>query len=425
MRSLFQAVAENRLQLDCESHEFRSDDEVVVLTAKERRDQVSRQKPARFETRGTFAFFGLAAALLLSVIGFIASSQTELWPGFRNKSHVTVNIAATSMFSEAEELTKEKKPIAPFEVRLLKAVSDETSATTFFTEILMHDGTVSYRHKNGLLVTAKKGNYVKSSPPVPGAAQFFGKRTNEDGTISLMVHGGSWLTALPSGEIVADGVKITAWQKFTPKQGDNGAMALRTVHGKYIGVNQTLSREFAVGNKLMKDSRFGFQATPARALMKDSGIGFQATPTRAVSIIIMAQASSIGSREKFTMIKNMADDTVSFKTKYGTFLTSPMDGLVSGDSTIPCGREAFTLILKHSMVSLRTFDGWYITAHRRGFLVGDAEQPGLHESFNMQSNDDGTVSFKSYHGKYFRATNVPVEPNVPLEPEGGDWALAV
>jgi len=415
MRSLFQAVAENRLQLDCESHEFRSDDEVVVLTAKERRDQVSRQKPARFETRGTFAFFGLAAALLLSVIGFIASSQTELWPGFRNKSHVTVNIAATSMFSEAEELTKEKKPIAPFEVRLLKAVSDETSATTFFTEILMHDGTVSYRHKNGLLVTAKKGNYVKSSPPVPGAAQFFGKRTNEDGTISLMVHGGSWLTALPSGEIVADGVKITAWQKFAPKKGESGSVALRTVHGKYIGINQTLSQEFAaIGNKLMKGSRFGFQATP-----KDSGFGFQATPTRAVSIIIMAQASSIGSREKFTMIKNIADNTVGFKTNYGTFLTSPMDGLVSGDSTIPCGREAFTLILKHGKVSLRTFDGWYITVHKRGFLVGDAEQIGLHESFYMESSADGTVSFRSYHGKYFRATNVP------LAPKGGDWAFAV
>jgi len=58
-----------------------------------------------------------------------------------------------------------------------------------------------------LLVTAKEGRYVKISPSVPGSAQFFGKNTNNDGTISLMVHGGKWLTALPSGEIIADGTK--------------------------------------------------------------------------------------------------------------------------------------------------------------------------------------------------------------------------
>jgi len=216
-----------------------------------------------------------------------------------------------------------------------------------------------------------------------------------------MVHGGKWLTALPSGEIIADGTKITSWQTFTSTRGENGTIALRTAHGKYIGLNQTISEEFAADGRMLTKDGFGSQAA------------------QTFNVVIMAQASSISSREKFTMIKNTADATVSFKTNFDTFVTSPMDGLVSGDSAMVCGREAFTLILKHGRVYLRTFDGWYITAHRRGFLVGDAVQPGLQESFDMEFNDDGTVSLKSYHGKYFSATKVS------FEPDGGDWAFAV
>jgi hypothetical protein len=315
---------------------------------------------------------------------------------------VTTNEGVISLLSEAEKATKDQ-PMAPFAAQLLQAVFDEPSPNTFFEEIQMEDGTVSYRHRSGLMVTAKTGRYVVSSPPVRGSTQFFGKTTNKDGTIALMVHGGRWLTALPSGEIVADGPDITLWQTFTPKKGENGTVALRTIHGKYIGLNHPLSEEFAPDRNM---------------LMKDDGLGRQAKAAEAVSIVITANASSIGSNEKFTIVKNRADDTVNFKTTHGTFLTSPMNGLMSGDRTIACGREAFTVIPKHGKVYLRTFDGWYITAHRRGFLVGDAIRPGLWESFEMKSNDDGTVALKSFHGKYISATKLP------LPPVGGLWATA-
>jgi len=386
--------------MDLGSHEFDLDDEVVLLTAEERRDPVG-EKPPRFPLRRTLTFLGLAGAVLLAIVSFTASSWANPRPGLRNTSHVTANNVARLLLNEAEERSKETNSMALFDAQLLKAVFDEPSANTFFEEIQMEDGTVSYRHKNGLLVTAKKGQYVVSSPSVPGSSQFFGKTTFEDGTIALMVHGGRWLTAMPSGKIFAGGTNIAAWQTFTPKKGENGTVALRSTHGKYIGLDQTLSKGFAAGRNL---------------LLKEDGFSRQATAAETISVITTVKASSIGSGEKFTMIRNPADDTVSFQTQYGTFLTSPMNGLVSGGSTRACGREAFTLMPKHGKVYLRTFDGWYITAHRRGFLVGDATQPGLWESFDMESNDDGTVALKSSHGKYITVAKVP---------DSGDWAYDV
>jgi len=382
--------------MDLGSHEFDLDDEVVLLTAEERRDPVG-EKPPRFPLRRTLTFLGLAGAVLLAIVSFTASSWANPRPGLRNTSHVTANNVARLLLNEAEERSKETNSMALFDAQLLKAVFDEPSANTFFEEIQMEDGTVSYRHKNGLLVTAKKGQYVVSSPSVPGSSQFFGKTTFEDGTIALMVHGGRWLTAMPSGEIVANGPDITAWQTFTPKKGDNGTVALQTIHGKYIGLDQMHNEGFAAQRNL---------------LMKEDGCSRRAAAAETASVITLAQSSSIGSGEKFTMIKNSADDTVSFKTQYGTFLTSPMNGLVSGGSTGACGREAFTLVLRYGKVYLRTFDGWYITAHKRGFLVGDSIHPGQWESFDMESNDDGTVALKSFHGKYITASKVP---------DGGEW----
>jgi len=156
-------------------------------------------------------------------------------------------------------------------------------------------------------------------------------------------------------------------------------------------------------------------------LTKDDGLGVQTRVAEAVSVITTAEADSIGSREKFTIVHNTADNPVNLKTKYGTFLTSPprLDGLVTGDGTMACGKEAFSLIKKDGKVYMHTLDGRYITALKHGFLVGDAKQPGVWESFDMDSNGDGTVSFKSCHGKYISASKVP------LLPAGGDWAFAV
>jgi len=120
----------------------------------------------------------------------------------------------------------------------------------------------------------------------------------------------------------------------------------------------------------------------------------------------------IGPSEKFSLVYNMADETVSFKTKYGTFLTSPqtLEGLVSGDSAEAGGRVAFTLTNNNGKVCLHTFDGRYITALKNGLLVGDARQPNVWESFDMVSHGDGTVSLKSCHGKYVTATDVSLQP---------------
>jgi len=263
----------------------------------------------------------------------------------------------------------------------------------------MEDGTVSYRHRNGLFITAKNGEHAVSSPSVPGSTQFFGKINNDDDTISFMVYGGSYLTVLPSGIVVADAANIQSWQKFTQKKGDHGTIALRSPHGKYLGV-QKLGKEFDL-------------AEERSMLTKDDA-------AKAISVITTAVADSIGSKEKFAIVYNMADDTASFKTKYGTFLTAParLDGLVSGDSTTACGREAFSLIKRDGgKVSLQTFDGRYITALTHGFLVGDSKQLGDWESFVMENHGDGTVSFKSYHGRYITASKVPLS-------QDGAWTFA-
>jgi hypothetical protein len=388
--------------------EYETDEESAVLTAGERRFQVT-QEPARFAPQRTSAFFGLAsvsAALVLAVVGFTASSRAGLWPGLRNASQVTASNLGTSLLSEAEDLRKEQALRAPFNGQLLKAEFDEPSAHTSFEEIQMKDGTVSYRHVNGLFVTAKNGERAVSSPQVRGSTQFFGKKTNVDGTVSLMVHGGTWFTALPSGIIVADAANIKSWQTFTQEKGENGTVTLRSAHGKYLGL-QTLGGQFVAAERSM--------------LANDGGFGRPTTVAGPVNVITTAEANVIGPREKFTLLYNSADETVSFMTKYGTFLTSPatLDGMVSGDSTKACGRVTFTLTNKNGKVYLRTFDGRYITALKHGFLVGDARRPNLWESFDMDSHGGGTVSLKSFHGKYVTANEVP------LLPEGADWAFAV
>jgi len=391
---LLKVVAGQKPQMHLGIEESESDEESFLLTASKRPKQ-GIPEPARFTAQHKLAFFGLAAAasaaLLLVVVSFTASSWAGLWPGWRNSSQVTASKLGTSLLNEAFEPTKEKTLLPPFNGQLLKAVFEETSANTFFEEVQMDDGTVSYRHRNGLLITAKNGERAVSSPSVPGSTQFFGKLTNADGTISLMVHGGTWLTSLPSGTVVADAPTIQSWQTFTQKKGENGTIALRSTHGKYLGV-QTLSEEFAAADRSM--------------LATDDGLGRQTIA--AVSVIVTADANSIGSREKFTMLSYAADNTVSFKTKYGTFLTSPpsLNGLVSGDSTMACGRETFSLIKKDGKVYLHTFDGRYITALEHGFLVGDAKVPDAWESFFMESHSDGTVSFKSYHDRYITAAKV-------------------
>jgi len=402
--SLLKAVAEQKPLMNPGTEEFESDEEAVLLAATKRPDQVMR-KPSRF----VFGLAAASAALLLAIASFIAPSWVNLRPGFRNTSQVTASTIGASLVSEEwkwnTEKFQEKVSLPPFDGQLLKAVFEETSANTCFEEFQMEDGTVSYRHRNGLFITAKNGERVVSSPPVGGSAQFFGKKTNEDGTISLMVHGGSWLTALPSGVVVADAPNIQAWQTFTQKNGENGTIMLRSTHGKYLGV-QSVGEEFAVADRSL--------------LMKDAGLGHQITAAEAISVITTAEADSIGSREKFTIVYNTADGTVSFKTKYGTFLTSPtrLDGLVSGDSTTACGREAFSLIKRDGgKVSLQTFDGRYITALTHGFLVGDSKQLGDWESFVMENHGDGTVSFKSYHGRYITASKVPLS-------QDGAWTFA-
>jgi ribosomal protein L27 len=369
-------------------HEYETDEEAVVLTASESQFLVTHER-ARFARQRTSAFFGVAgasAALLLAVVGFIASSRAGLRPGLHNTSQVTVSKLGTSLVNEAEDLTKEKALRVPFNGQLLKAEFDEPSAHTLFMEIQMEDGTVSYRHGNGLFVTAKKGERTVSSPQVPGSTQFFGKKTNEDGTVSLMVHGGTWLTALPSGIIVADAANIQSWQSFTQEKGENGTVTLRSAHGKYLG-SQTLGGQFVAAERSM--------------LAKDFG-----------RIITTAEADSIGPSEKFTLVYNMADETVSFKTKYGTFLRSPqtLEGLVSADSAEAGGRVAFILTNNNGKVCLHTFDGRYITALKNGFLIGDARQPNVWESFDMVSHGDGTVSLKSCHGKYVTATDASLLP---------------
>jgi len=403
--SLLREVVEQKLEMDLESHEFETDNEVFALTALQRQDQAG-EKAARFASRRTLASFGLSTVLLLGIVSFAASSRGHLWSGLRNSPHSAATKVVTSILNEVGELAKEEPLTASSDARLLKAVFEETSANTFFQELQMDDGTVSYRHRSGLLITAKAGQQAMSSPSVSGSTQFFGKTTNEDGTTALMVHGGNWLTALPSGIIVANGTSITAWQSFTLQRGENGTVALRSIHGKYVGLNQTAGDEFAVDRSM---------------LMRDEGFGRRGMGAGAFSIITAAEADNIGSREKFTIVNNEADETVNLKTRYDTFLTSPsnLSGLVSGDSTMACGREAFALVHRHGKVYLHTFDGRYITAQRHGFLAADSTRPGIQEAFDMEFNDDGTVALKSFHGRYITATKVS------LLPDGGDWAFAV
>jgi len=282
--SLLKVVAEQKPLMNLGTEEFESDEEAVLLAATKRPDQVMR-KPSRF----VFGLAAASAALLLAIASFIAPSWVNLRPGFRNTSQVTASTIGASLVSEEwkwnTEKFQEKVSLPPFNGQLLKAVFEETSANTFFEERQMGDGTVSYRHTNGMFITAKNGERAVSSASIPGSTQFFGKTTNEDGTISLMVHGGSWLTALPSGIIVANAANIQAWQTFTQQKGENGTIALRNTHGKYLGV-QTHGEQFPVADRSMLTNNF--------------------------SIITTAEALSIASRGKFTIVNNTADNTWHF-----------------------------------------------------------------------------------------------------------------
>lgn len=113
----------------------------------------------------------------------------------------------------------------------------------------MHDepSTVTFRSVHHTYLSASPtGAVVARSPEVDGTSKFLILH-NDDQTVSFKTSFGTFLTAEDSGWLVSDRRDIGNWEKFKLVYSDvNGTFAIQTFHGKFVSVEPT---GYVVGNR--------------------------------------------------------------------------------------------------------------------------------------------------------------------------------
>lgn len=296
-------------------------------------------------------------------------------------------------------------------VHNVRADRNITSDFTWFTEIKDTDGTVCYRHKYGEYLTVLENKKMVARSAAQGGAQFFLKTTNGDGTISLMARGGTYVTSLKSGTMVADGPFVQDWQKFRVERAPDGTVALRTSENKYVEIRWDVN-ELAYGMANISLQKENEDSAEEHRNVSVSG-------QQAFRIFVNATGEAITDSEKFTLMNDNLDRTVSLKTCYGTYLTAPgyPERFVTAENDHIAGREAFAMAYTPTgEVSLRAFDGHWCSVLAHGSITADAPKVGSWETFKRVDNDDGTLSLRSFHGKFISVIKVPMEPSAaPLQ----------
>jgi len=271
--------------------------------------------------------------------------------------------------------------------------SDKTapSSLAWFRYVRDSDGTLALRHKYGEYITVLENKKMVARSAARGGSQSFVRIDNHDGTISLMARGGTYVTSLNSGTMVADGPFVQSWQKFTEINGADG-IALKSSQGNFMEILWDIN-ELAYGMPSVTPEE---EADQHEASSNHSDF----------RVAINATGENITDAEKFTLMNDNLDRTVSLKTTYGTYLTAPklLDGFVTAANDHIAGREAFEMAYTPTgAVSFRTFDGRWCSALAHGTITATAEKVGEWESFERVDNNDGTISLKSWSGKYVSA----------------------
>jgi len=286
----------------------------------------------------------------------------------------------------AMEESLETAPIHP-----VRSEKSAPSSLAWFRYIKDSDGTLALKHKYGEYITVLENKKMVARSAVRGGAQSFVRVDNHDGTISLMARGGTYVTSLTSGTMVADGPFVQDWQKFTEVNGPDG-IALKSSQGKFVEILWDIN-----------ELAYGMPSIGRNEAADQHGVSSKDLP---FIVKINATGENITDAEKFTLMNDNLDRTVSLKSTYGTYLTAPkmLDDFVTATNDHVGGREAFEMAYTPAgAVSFRTFDGRWCSALAHGTITATAEKVGEWESFERIDNSDGTISLKSCHGKYVSA----------------------
>jgi len=336
-------------------------------------------------------FTRAAAVVALCLLGLLAAGTLgHRWlHGVRKvpgSSRPAVNSEKDEMPSSGIQEGVEAAHIHP-----VRSDKSAPSALAWFHYIKDSDGTLTLHHKIGEYITVLENKKMVARTATRGGSQSFVRIDNHDGTISLMARGGTYVTSLKSGTMVADGPFVQSWQKFTEINGPDG-IAFKSSQGNFVEI-QLDSSELEYG-------------LPGTGQPEDAA-QFEASSNDVDYIVaINATGENITDAEKFTLLKDNLDRTVSLKTTYGTYLTAPelLDGFVTAANDHIAGREAFEMAYTPAgLVSFRTFDGRWCSCLAHGSITASAEKVGEWESFERIDNSDGTISLKSWHGKYVSA----------------------
>jgi len=190
--------------------------------------------------------------------------------------------------------------------------------------------------------------------------------------------------------MVADGPFVQSWQKFTEIDGPDGT-ALKSSQGNFVEIQWDIN-ELAYGMPSVRQQEADQHEVPSKDLE--------------FIVAINATGENITDAEKFTLLYDNLDRTVSLKTTYGTYLTAPklLDGFVAATNDHIAGREAFEMAYTPTgAVAFRSFDGRWLSALAHGSISASAEKVGEWESFERVDNSDGTISLKSWRGTYVSA----------------------
>jgi len=281
----------------------------------------------------------------------------------------------------------------------VRADKSVPSSFAWFRYIKDSDGTLMLKQNYGEYITVLENKQMVARFAARGGAQYFVRVDNGDGTISLMARGGTYVTSLNSGTMVADGPFVQSWQKFTEINGPEG-IALKSFQGNFVEILWGIDDMPSIGQQSMAAVATAAAAAEAADQPEASSKDLE------FIVAINATGENITDAEKFTLLNDNLDRTVSLKTTYGTYLTAPklLDDFVTATNDHIAGREAFQMAYTPAgAVSFRTFDGRWCSALAHGSISASAEKVGEWESFERVDNSDGTISLKSWRGRYVSA----------------------
>lgn len=344
----------------------------------------------------------------------LVASAMVIW----NRPH-----GAADAFSSLHNMVRSTMSLQSLESSqlLVRADANETGYWQSYKWMENPDGSFSLQSHNGLYVTALKSGAVIMHPDVIGdhwGWQSFQNVTNSDGTFALRCFHGKVLTALPKGTVLADGIHIGKWEAFTRVDNDDGTVSLQSAHGKYLSPDLS-------SPSLLEAA--GFQV--------GRNLELQISVAPKYSVAVMGTAEEVKGWEKFTVVYNN-DYTVSLKTYHGTYVTTPKHGPMHADSVHITGPATFKMKETKWATFFQSIYGKFLTAEAYGSVLADADKAFGWQSFKKTDNGDGTVSFKTNHGKYLTAQKVPdkwylnVKSNLshslrePLNHFGNHWCQA-